>query len=69
MSLLRALTVHVPRLRSRRFVLIALAAVLYIEGRLMVTSLVNVSMNDELARVGESRSASQVRFLWSESVC
>jgi uncharacterized membrane protein len=40
-------------LRSRRFVLIALATVLYIGGGFRVTFLVNVPMNEELARVGE----------------
>jgi uncharacterized membrane protein len=61
--LLLALAVHAPRLRSRRFVLIALAAVLYIVGGFMVTFLVNVPMNEELARVGEVGSATlaQVR--------
>jgi len=61
--LLLALAVHAPRLRSRRFVLIALAAVLYIVGGFMVTFLVNVPMNEELARVGEVGSAAlaQVR--------
>jgi len=54
LSLLLALAVHAPRLRSRRFVLIALAAVLYIGGGFMVTFLVNVPMNEELARVGEA---------------
>ena len=52
LSLLLALAVHAPRLRSRRFVLIALACVLYIGGGFMVTFLVNVPMNEELARVG-----------------
>jgi uncharacterized membrane protein len=52
LSLLLALAVHVPQLRSRRFVLIALAAVLYIGGGFMVTFLINVPMNEELARVG-----------------
>jgi uncharacterized membrane protein len=52
-SLLSALAVHAPQLRSRRFVLIALATVLYIGGGFMVTFLVNVPMNEELARVGE----------------
>jgi uncharacterized membrane protein len=52
-SLLLALAVHIPRLRSRRFVLIALAAALYIGGGFMATFLVNVPMNEELARVGE----------------
>jgi uncharacterized membrane protein len=51
--LLLALVVHAPQLRSRRFVLIALACVLYIGGGFMVTFLVNVPMNEELARVGE----------------
>src|SRR3712207_4412778 len=53
LSLLVALVIHAPRLRSRRFALIALAAVLYIGGGFMVTFLVNVPMNEELARVGE----------------
>src|SRR3712207_526775 len=53
LALLVALAVHLPRLRSRRFVLIALATVLYIGGGFMVTFLVNVPMNEELARVGE----------------
>jgi uncharacterized membrane protein len=52
-SLLSALAVHVSQLRSRRFLLIALATVLYIGGCFMVTFLVNVPMNEELARVGE----------------
>jgi uncharacterized membrane protein len=52
-SLLSALAVHVSQLRSRRFLLIALATVLYIGGSFMVTFLVNVPMNEELARVGE----------------
>ncbi len=54
LSLLLALAVHAPRLRTRRFVLMALAAVLYIGGGFMVTFLVNVPMNEELARVGEA---------------
>src|SRR3712207_268492 len=57
LSLLLALAVHLPRLRSRRFLLIALAAVLYIGGGFMVTFLVNVTMNEELARVGEAAPA------------
>ena len=51
LSLLLALAIHAPRLRSRRFLLIALAAVLYIGGGFMLTFLVNVPMNEELARV------------------
>jgi uncharacterized membrane protein len=57
LALLLALAVHLPRLRSRRFVLIALAAVLYIGGGFMGTFLVNVPMNEELARVGEAAPA------------
>ena len=54
LSLLLALAVHAPRPRSRRFLLIALAAILYIGGGFVVTFLVNVPMNEELARVGEA---------------
>jgi uncharacterized membrane protein len=50
-SLLLTLAVHAPRPRSRRFVLVALAAVFYIGGAFMVTFLINVPMNEELARV------------------
>src|SRR3712207_2766784 len=53
LSLLLAVAVHTPRLRSRRFLVIALAAMLYIGGGFMVTFLVNVPMNEELARVGD----------------
>lgn len=51
LSLILALVVHAPQLRSRRFLFIALAAVLYIGGGFMVTFLINVPMNEELARV------------------
>ncbi len=63
LSLFLALAVHVPRLRSRRFALIVLAAVFYIGGGFMVTFLVNVPMNEELARVGGTGPAAlaQVR--------
>ncbi|MDQ3603912.1 MAG: DUF1772 domain-containing protein [Actinomycetota bacterium] len=63
LSLLLALAVHAPRPRSRRFVLIALAAVLYIGGGFIVTFLVNVPMNEDLARVGDAAPAvlAQVR--------
>jgi uncharacterized membrane protein len=54
LSLLVALAIHAPRPRSRRFILVALAAVLYIGGGFMVTFLVNVPMNEELARVGDA---------------
>jgi uncharacterized membrane protein len=63
LSLFLALAVHVPRLRSRRFALIVLAAVFYIGGGFMVTFLMNVPMNEELARVGGTGPAAlaQVR--------
>ena len=51
LSLLLALVAHASRVRSWRFVLIALACVLYIGGGFMVTFLVNVPMNEELAHV------------------
>ncbi len=54
LSLLLALAAHAPRPRSRRFLLVALAVVLYIGGGFMVTFLVNVPMNEELARVSVS---------------
>lgn len=62
LSLLLALALHSTRPRSRRFMLVALAAVLYIGGGFMVTFLVNVPMNEELARVGEAgANLAQVR--------
>jgi uncharacterized membrane protein len=51
LALLLALVFYAPRVRTRRFVLIALAAALYIGGAFAVTFLVNVPMNEELARV------------------
>jgi uncharacterized membrane protein len=56
LSLLLALAAYAPRVRSWRFVLIALAAALYIGGGFGITFLVNVPMNEELARVGEASS-------------
>ena len=62
--LLLALAVNLPRWRSRRFLLLALAAVLYIGGGFVVTFLINVPMNEELARVGEAapETLTQVRM-------
>jgi len=54
LSLLVTLAVHAPRPSSRSFILIVLAAVLYIGGGFMMTFLMNVPMNEELARVGEA---------------
>jgi uncharacterized membrane protein len=61
LSLLLALALHAPRPRSRRFVLVALAVVLYIGGGFMATFLVNVPMNEELARVGDLGPAALAR--------
>jgi uncharacterized membrane protein len=49
--LLAALAVHLPRPRSGRFWLIALASVLFVGGGFLLTVVVNVPMNQELARV------------------
>ena len=68
LTLLFALVLHSPQPRSRRFIILALAAALYIGGGFMVTFLVNVPMNEELARVGGTGSAtlSQVRAEYEE---
>ena len=49
--LLAALAVHLPRPRSGRFWLIALALALYMGGGFLLTVVVNVPLNEELARV------------------
>ena len=49
--LLAALVVHLPRLRSGRFLLITLACLLYIGGGFLLTAFINVPMNDQLATV------------------
>jgi uncharacterized membrane protein len=49
--LLAALVVHLPRLRSSRFLLISLACLLYIGGGFLLTAFINVPMNDQLATV------------------
>ena len=62
--LLAALVVHLPRLRSGRFRLISLACLLYIAGGFLLTAIVNVPMNDQLAAVdpdAPARVLSQVR--------
>ncbi len=59
--LLVALAVHAPWPRSRRFLFVAAGAVLYIGGGFMVTFLVNVPMNEELARIGDASPATLAR--------
>jgi uncharacterized membrane protein len=49
--LITALVVYSPRPRSGRFWLIALACLLYVGGGFLLTSFVNVPMNNELAAV------------------
>jgi uncharacterized membrane protein len=49
--LLAALVVHLPRLRSGRFLLISLACLLYIGGGFLLTAFINVPMNNQLATV------------------
>ncbi len=58
--LLAALVARVPRFRSGRFRLVALACVLHIGGCFLVTMLVNVPLNDELARVTTDASAGEL---------
>jgi uncharacterized membrane protein len=48
---LAALVAHYPRPRSRRFLLIALACVLYIGGGFLLTASINVPLNNQLATV------------------
>jgi uncharacterized membrane protein len=48
---LAALAAHYPRPRSRRFLLIALACVLYIGGGFLLTTFINVPLNNQLAAV------------------
>ena len=61
---LAALVVHLPGLRSGRFLLISLASLLYIGGGFLLTAFVNVPMNDQLATVdpgAPARVLSQAR--------
>ena len=58
--LLAALAVHIPRPRSGRFRLVALACALYIVGGFLLTAFVNVPMNEELARVAEGASSGEL---------
>ena len=58
--LLAALAVHIPRPRSGRFRLVALACALYIGGGFLLTAFVNVPLNEELARVAEGASSGEL---------
>jgi len=58
--LLATLAAHIPRPRSGRFRLVALACVLYIVGGFLLTAFVNVPMNDELARVAANASPDEL---------
>jgi uncharacterized membrane protein len=61
LALLAAVAVHAPRPLSWRFLLVALACALYVGGGFVVTFLINVPMNEELARVGGSDPAALSR--------
>ncbi|CAA9469395.1 MAG: hypothetical protein AVDCRST_MAG12-643 [uncultured Rubrobacteraceae bacterium] len=54
------LVAHLPRRRSGRFRLIALACVLYVGGSFLVTVLANVPLNEELARVATDAPADEL---------
>jgi uncharacterized membrane protein len=58
--LLAALAVHLPRFSSGRFRLILLACALQIGGSFLVTMLLNVPLNDELARVAADASPGEL---------
>jgi uncharacterized membrane protein len=58
--LLTALVVHFPRPRLGRFWLIALASALYVGGGFLLTVVVNVPLNEELARVVGDASAGEL---------
>jgi uncharacterized membrane protein len=58
--LLAALAVHLPRPRLGRFWLIALASALYVGGGFLLTVVVNVPLNEELARVNGDASAGEL---------
>jgi uncharacterized membrane protein len=67
--LLAALAIHLPRLRSGRFLLISLACLLYIGGGFLLTAFINVPMNDQLATVdldAPARVLSQAREAYED---
>jgi uncharacterized membrane protein len=55
-----ALVAHLPRRRSGRFRLIALACALYVGGSFLVTVLANVPLNEQLAQVVTDAPASEL---------
>ena len=55
-----ALVAHLPRRRSGRFRLIALACALYVGGSFLVTVLASVPLNEELAQVATDAPASEL---------
>jgi uncharacterized membrane protein len=59
--LLAALAVHLPKPRSSRFWLIALASALYVGGGFLLTVIVNVPLNEELARVADASAGELAR--------
>ena len=58
--LLATLAAHIPRPRSGRFWLVALACALYIVGCFLLTVFVNVPLNEELARVAADASPDEL---------
>jgi uncharacterized membrane protein len=58
--LLATLAAHIPRPRSGRFWLVALACALYIVGCFLLTVFVNVPLNEELARVAADASSDEL---------
>ncbi len=58
--LLATLAAHIPRPRSGRFRLVALACALYIVGGFLLTAFVNVPMNEELARVAANAAPDEL---------
>jgi uncharacterized membrane protein len=58
--LLATLAAHIPRPRSGRFWLVALACALYIGGGFLLTAFVNVPLNEELARVAANASSDEL---------
>jgi uncharacterized membrane protein len=58
--LLATLAAHIPRPRSGRFLLVALACALYIGGCFLLTVFVNVPLNEELARVAADASPDEL---------